>query len=298
MPPTFRRGTLEDSYAVYTVFVRSLEDFRRRTNLQTDQTDEDLAPWWARRRPLFEHLARSADQFWIAEEAGVAIGYARSIRRDDTRELTEFFVLPYSQSAGVGRELLARAFPADGVSHRSIIATTDARAQGRYLRAGVYARCPIYYFGRKPEVAPEPSGLTMEPFTKAGQVLADLRAIDQEILGYTRDVDHEWLSQQRQGYRYRRGGRVVGYGYASSPNGPFALLDPADYPAVLAHAAGLAGARGDEETGFEVPLINRRAVDYLLRRGYLMDNFFAFYMSDAPLGKLENYIFTSPPFFM
>jgi hypothetical protein len=45
MASTFRRGTLEDSYAVYTVFVRSLEDFRRRMNLQTDQTDEDLAPW-------------------------------------------------------------------------------------------------------------------------------------------------------------------------------------------------------------------------------------------------------------
>jgi hypothetical protein len=81
----------------------------------------------------------------------------------------------------------------------------------------------------------------------------------------------------------------VGYGYASSPNGSLALLDPADFPAVLAHAGGLATARADEETGFEVPLINRHAVDYLLRRGFLMDNFFAFYMSDAPLGKLENY---------
>ena len=42
----------------------------------------------------------------------------------------------------------------------------------------------------------------------------------------------------------------------------------------------------------------RQAVDYLLRRGYRLDSFFAFHMCDAPIGKLENYIVTSPPFFM
>jgi GNAT superfamily N-acetyltransferase len=143
MAPTFRRGTLADSYAVYTVFVRSIEDFTRRMNMRVDEDSGPLEVWWERRRPLFEHLASTADQFWIAEEAGEPIGYARSILRDGTRELTEFFVLPASQSAGVGRELLSRAFPAQDARHRSIIATTDARAVGRYLRAGVYSRFPI-----------------------------------------------------------------------------------------------------------------------------------------------------------
>jgi ribosomal protein S18 acetylase RimI-like enzyme len=300
MAPTFRRGTIEDSYTVYTVFVRSLEDFIRRTNVQTDQTAGDLEAWWARRRPLFEHLARTADQFWIAEEAGAAIGYARSILRDETRELTEFFVLPASQSVGVGRELLARAFPAEGVSHRSIIATSDSRAQGRYLRAGVYAHFPIYYFCRKPQVAPEPPDLTMEPFGEAGQVMAELRAIDREILGYTRDIDHEWLSQERQGYLYRRGGRVVGYGYAGLNNSPFALLDGNDFPAVLAHAEAQAAEQGLEETGFEVPLINKQAVDYLLRRGYRMDAFLSIAetsdkrCSRLPMTLTRTYITFSP----
>jgi len=299
MAPTYRRGAIENSYTVYTIFVRSLEDFRRRMNFQTDQADDsDIQTWWARRQPLYEHLARTADQFWIAEEDGAAIGYARSIRREDTLELTEFFVLPASQSAGVGRELLARAFPAEGARHRSIIATTDARAQGRYLRAGVYTHFPIYYFGRQPQAVPEPSDLLIEPFDAAGAVMDDLRAIDQEILGYTRDVDHEWLAQVKHGQLYRRAGRAVGYGYAEAGSGPFALLDPSDYPAVLAQAAALAVARGDAEVGFEVPLVNRHAVNYLLRRGYQMDSFFAFYMCDAPRGRPENYILTSPPFFM
>jgi GNAT superfamily N-acetyltransferase len=297
--PSFRRGTLEDSYAVYTVFVRSLDDFRRRMNFQTDQAgDSDIEQWWERRRSLFEHLARTADQFWVAEEAGEPIGYARSIRRDDTRELTEFFVLPAHQSAGVGRELLARAFPADGIGHRAIIATADARAQGRYLRAGVYSHFPIYYFYRKPQVAPAPSDLTIELFARAQPVAAELRAVDSQILGYTRDVDHDWLLRDRVGHLYRREGRVVGYGYAGANNSPFALLDSRDFPAVLADAEAQAAAQGLDEIGFEVPLINTQAVDYLLRRGYRMDSFFAFYMCDARRGKLENYIATSPPFFL
>ncbi len=299
MTPTFRRGTREDSFAVYTVFARALDDFTRRNNFRTDEPagKADLYAGWPRRQPLWEHLARTADEFWIAEEAGVAIGYARSILRDHSRELTEFFVLPANQSAGVGRELLARAFPA-GAAHRSIIATSDARAQGRYLRAGVYSRFPIYYFGRAPEAVQAPSDLTLEPFSQAEPVLAALRTVDQAVLGYTRDVDHLWLAQTRQGFVYRRGANVVGYGYVGVANGPFALLDAADYPAVLAHAETQAADRGDSETGFETPLINRHAVDYLLRRGFRMDSFFAFYMCDHPLGQLENYVVTGPPFFM
>ena len=301
MSITFRRGTPADSFTVYTVFVRALIDYRRRMNLDVDSPEEpeaDPYAWWPRRQPLFEHLARTADEFWIAEEEGVAIGYARSILRDGARELTEFFVLPASQSAGVGRELLARAFSQVGAAHRSIIATTDARAQGRYLRAGVYARFPIYYFGRAPEPREEPGDLTMDPFGPGEPDLSTLQALDKAILGYTRDVDHLWLAQTHHGFLYRRGGQAVGYGYAGASNGPFGLLDPSDYPAVLAHAETLAAARGDGETGFEVPLINQHAVDYLLRQRYMMDSFFAFYMSDHPLGRLENYICTSPPFFI
>jgi hypothetical protein len=77
-----------------------------------------------------------------------------------------------------------------------------------------------------------------------------------------------------------------------------AMLTPTDFPAALAHSAAQAAARGDQETGFEVPLINRAAVDYLLSHDYRMDPFFAFYLCDAPVGHLENYVVTSPPFFL
>src|SRR5213075_1928060 len=144
-------------------------------------------------RSLFEHLARTGEHFWIAEFDGQVIGYARSIQRDGVRELTEFFVLPSQQSAGVGRELLARAFPADGADHRSIIATTNPQSLSRYLRAGVSPRFPIFSFSRKPTTVNVDSDLVVEPITSLESVLSDLNQLDQNILGYKRGEDHAWL---------------------------------------------------------------------------------------------------------
>jgi ribosomal protein S18 acetylase RimI-like enzyme len=253
---------------------------------------------WTRRRPLFEHLARTAAYFWVAEQDGSVIGYARSIARDGVLELTEFFVRPGHQSAGVGRELLAHAFPSDDARHRVIVATTDARALGRYLRAGVYPRFPIYYLGRAPETVSVPTDLEITPITDAAGALPVLARLDRAILGHSRHADHAWLLEVAQGYLYRRAGQPAGYGYVGHNYGPFALLEMADFPAVLAHAENQAQARGADRVGFEVPLVNQAAVDYLIGRGYRLDGFFAFFMSNVPLGRFENYICTSPPFFI
>jgi GNAT superfamily N-acetyltransferase len=300
MPLTYRPGTLEDSKTVYDIFLESITDFSRRAGFQAITGGDDpavMAKLWETRRPMFEHLALTAEQFWIAEKDGKAIGYARSILRDGCRELTEYFVLPGHQSAGVGRELLARAFLADGATHRTIVATTDSRAQARYLKAGVYSRFPIYYFGRKPEPVIVATDLTFEPLAESRETFAALRDIDLQILGHRRDIDHAWWMTDRNGFLYRRNGKPVGYGYTGHRRGPFALLDAADFPAALAHAETFAHSLGLASFGVEVPLVNKAAVDYLLARGYQMDSFFAFFMSDKPFGKFENYIAMGPPFF-
>ncbi len=299
-PLTFRPGTLADSHTVFTIFQKAILDVSQRLGVMAITGGNDpavLAQLWERRRPLFEHLARTAEHFWLAENDGQAIGYARSILRDGVRELTEFFVLPGRQSAGVGRELMARAFPVDGAQHRTIIATLDVRAQVRYLKAGVYSRFPIQYFSRPPEAATAATDLAFEPVNVSPETIDALGALDVALLGHRRDIDHAWLLADRQGYLYRRNGRPVGYGYVGHRSGPFALLDEGDFPAVLAHAETQAAARGDE-FGVEIPSINRAAVDYLLSRGYQLDAFVALFMSDAPFGQFEKYICTSPPFFL
>jgi GNAT superfamily N-acetyltransferase len=114
---TFRPGTIADSEAVFWIFHDTVMDLGRHTGTMPIAGGSDpqvLEGLWEARRSLYEHLARTAERFWIAERAGQPCGYARSVLRDGLRELTEFYVLPAAQSLGLGRELLARAFAADG----------------------------------------------------------------------------------------------------------------------------------------------------------------------------------------
>lgn len=298
---TYRAGTLDDSYTVFKIFEDTYADLNRRMGSTEPTSAADpqaLARMWAERRSLYEHLAHTAEHFWLAERDGEAIGFARSINRDGVRQLTEYFVLPDTQSAGVGRELLQRVFPGEGARRHSIISTTDMRAQARYLKAGVYPRLPLYYFWRKPGEISVVSDLEIEPLAVSPDTLAILGDIDQQVLGYRRDVDHEWLGSDRQGYLYYRDATPVGYGYTGLRNGPFALLETSDFPAVLAHAESVAAQSGRDHFGVEVPMVNKSAIDDLLARGYRMDSFIAILMNDRPFGHFEHYINTSPPFFL
>jgi GNAT superfamily N-acetyltransferase len=297
---TYRPGTLDDSRIVYEIFEAALLDLSERLNVTaiTGAQDPDVrAKLWQLRRPLFEHLGQTAHAFWMAEAGDGPVGYARSILRDGVWELTEFFVMPQSQSSGVGRELLRRVLPGEEPRHMVIIATTDIRAQVRYLKLGVYARFPLAHFWREPEEVQEPSDLNIVPATPSEEVFAALRQIDRQILGHRHDEDHAWLLAEREGHLYLRDGSVVGYGYTGYYNGPFALLHEGDFPAVLAHAERQA-ARHGRRFGVEAPLINRAAVDYLLGRGYQMDSFLALFMSEASFGHFDHYLFPSPPFFL
>jgi ribosomal protein S18 acetylase RimI-like enzyme len=297
---SFRPGTPGDSYAVFRIFEETLADLNSRlgSNVSTSASNPlALARMWEERRSLYDHLARTAERFWLAERQGRVIGFARSILRDGVRELTELFVRPGQQSAGVGRELLVRAFPAEGAAYRSIIASPDSRAQALYLKAGLYPRFPVYYFGRMPQRVRVNTDLEFEPVRASREVLQTLGSLDELLLGYRRDVDHTWLLGNRQGYLYYRRGQPAGYGYVGQRSGPFALLEAGDFPAVLAHAECQAAIRGGQ-FGLEVPTVNQAAVEYLLGRGYRLDSFVAVFMSDRPFGSFESYILTSPPFFV
>lgn len=297
---TYRPGTGDDSYDVFLIFEKTLANMLQRagSNVPTSIADpEALANMWEERQSLYIHLAQTADQFWVAEKEGQMIGFARSIVRAGVRQLTELFVLPDQQSGGVGRELMARTFPLGDTAYRLIIASADPRAQVLYLKSGIYPRFPVYYFGRQPENVRMVTDLIFEPISSSPEIIGILGKVDETVLGYRRDVDHTWLMEDRQGYIYHRDDQPVGYGYLGGRNGPFALLDVDDFPAVLAHAENLAVASGREHFGVEVPMVNRVVVDYLLARGFRLDLLMAVMMTNEPFGRFENYILTSPPFF-
>ena len=294
----YRPGKLSDSRRVFQIFITSVMDLGQRLGVMTITGGDDpevIDTLWQTRRSMFNHLARTADQFWVAELNQEIVGYARAIRRGPVQELTEYFVLPDSQSAGIGRELLGRAFPAGTAPYRAIVATLDERALVRYLKAGVYPRFPLKSFSKAPEYQTMNTDLEIALLDDSAGVAAEIDAVDRQILGHTRPEDHVWIRSQRQGFLYKRRGKLVGYGYVGPNSGPFALLEPDDFPAVLAHAETVSCGQWSR-FGVEIPMINTAAVDYLLAAGFRMEAFTAMFMVNQPFGQFENYIFFSPPF--
>ena len=302
MPVSFRRFGSGELEAVARVFAASLNDLLAESGTGPYVDLADAAAWQAAwegdRRSLFAHLAATEGESWLAEAEGRILGYARSILRDGHCQLTEFFVLPGEQRAGLGRELLARAFESVAADTRSVIATTRPTALARYLKAGVYPLCPIADLERQPEAVAVESDLVIEEMEREPETLEWLAQIDRALLGYRRDADHRWLAGDRAGFLYRRGGVPVGYGYVGRWSGPFALLAPGDFPAVLAHAESTAAARGEANFAVMLPLVNRHAADYLLARGFRFDeSFMMLYLTDRAAPRLDRYLCAMPGFF-
>ena len=299
MTITYRQGSIEDSQSVFQVFVKAIMDYSERMGVMAITGGNDpqvLESLWQKRRTMFEFLAKTAAQFWVAERDGEIVAYARSVEHDGLQELTEFFVSPSQQSGGIGGELLARAFPKTEARYRTIIATLDERALYRYMKMGVYGRFLLKYFYRKAEKVDIKSDLRIEPM-ELNIHKEHIDRIDKEIIGHTRGVVHDWIATDRIGLVYKRNREIVGYGYVGSGNGPFAVLDDNDFPAVLAHAESLMAEKG-EDFGAEAPLINTKAIQYFIERKYQIDSFSAILMSNVPFGRFENYLCFSPEFFM
>ena len=302
MTIVLRPGTREDLFGVFVVFQLALHGLYQSAGQAPPEdkpNPEELLPRFEYFRMFTEYFAETANHFWVAEDQGEIIGFSRSMLRDGIRQLSELFVHPDKQAQGVGKRLLEAAFSSDGAHNRVVIGTSDVRAVIRYLKSGVKFRFTIYDWSRKPEIVPFETDLSIEPFSPTPGNLAILNSIDQIILGYTREVDHTWLSKNRQGHFYRRNGQVVGYSYVSHRAGPIAMLHNHDFHTALAHVESEMTKYVDdtwENIYLPVPMTNTAAVEYVLRRGFQTSPLVEHFMSDKPLGQYENYIFMDPPF--
>jgi len=302
MTIVIRPGTREDLFGAFVVFQLALHGLYQSVGEASPEekpNPEDLLPAFAYFQMFTEYFAQTAEHFCVAEEEGEIIGFSRSLVRGDIRQLSEFFVHQDKQAHGVGKRLLEAVFPSDEAHNRVVIGTSDVRALSRYLKSGVKFRFTIYDWSREPEIVPFETDLAIEPFTPTPENLAILNSIDQTILGYTREVDHIWLSQNRHGHFYRRNGQVVGYSYVSHRAGPIAMLDNDDFHTALAHVESEMTKYVDDvwkNMYIPIPMTNTAAVDYVLQRGFQTSPLLEHFMSDKPLGQYHNYVFMDPPF--
>ena len=287
-----RRATPADARAAFDVCMLSMADEFKRANLVWS-VDSDQ--FWAALAPLYKYLAEHCAEWWVAESVadGKLIGYARSLERGDLFELSEFFVLPGQQSAGLGRELIERAFPRGRGRIRLILATLDERALARYYRSDTVARFPLVSMdGRsRPTEAIEldVSNATLDD-------VEELDAIERAVVGHSRAHEYPWLFEEREAFLYRRNGSVVGFGFLGSfGQGPIAALEPEFQRSILLHLEGRAHARGIKQLSFVVPTINQIAVTHLLARGFRIEPPLNLFMSNEPFGNFDRFVSYGPP---
>lgn len=97
-------------------------------------------PGW----PYVEHLVARA-RVAVTDVDGLVVGFggAIDVGRPDVRFLTDLFVRPDRQDQGAGRALLATLF--DGTTERLTFSSSDPRALGTYIRAGMRPWWPVLY---------------------------------------------------------------------------------------------------------------------------------------------------------
>jgi GNAT superfamily N-acetyltransferase len=295
---SIRRATAEDAEACHEVMWTSVTDLGTRRGTPLVGT---AAEWWASGQSLQRFLADRAAEWWVAEQDSRIVGFGRSIEREGLFELTEFFVLPVTQSKGVGRALLEHAFPNRRGQIRSIIATTDERALSRYYAAGTTPRFPILTLAGSPQsgggkraLTPRPLGIDLAPELRA------VREIELTTLESARgEAEIAWLLGDREGYLYTRSDQPVGFAFVGkSGTGPIAALNPSDLPDILLHVEDRAASLSLQRIEFQLPGPNEVAARHLLSRGFRIDPWVNLLMSDRAFGQFDRVMGFGPPLFL
>ena len=261
---------------------------------------------------LMAHLLRTdGATFLVAERpsAGV-VAFVSAVQRGRVWYLSMLFVVPSEQGRGLGRRLLEAVLPAPDRQLALSTATDSVQpiSNALYSRFGIMPRMPILELAGRPvrPVPGLPAGVRAVPFdvltlggpldatTSPGtaRLAAALDAVDTTVLGYTRPVDHAFLTRtDRRAYLYETAaGEVAGYGYiaASGRIGPIAVLDETLMGPVLGHLLGAVEPRGAYAAW--VPGANTAAIQLLLDAGLAYEDFPALLCWTTPYADFARYL--------
>ncbi|MES2210714.1 MAG: GNAT family N-acetyltransferase [Chloroflexota bacterium] len=272
----------------------------------------EIPPDNATLRQLHAHvLATDPELFWVAtrpDELGdeTLVAFAAAARRGRVWFLSMLFVRPGLQRAGLGRALLERILPVDD----AILAVATDAAQpisnGLYASHRMVARMPMFNLVGRPRrraaLPPLPIGLASRRFDNSAPaerdhgLLAELAAVDREVLGFDHPADHDLLRRQgRIGFTYRDDtGRLAGYGYTSEVGriGPVAVRDAAHLAPVVADLLDAVLPRG--ASAIWVPGQAAPAVEMLIRAGLRIEGFPVLLGWSRPFADFERYTPMSP----
>lgn len=244
----------------------------------------------------YEHV-RSTGIFHLAELEGRIVAIAGAVVRDQLWYLSSFWARPDCQRKGIGMPLLREVWAAGKEAGASIFSTwssVDSAAMAAYMKLGMLPGYQILLFEGTPQRLP-----ARDPaYGVAALEQAHAMALDQEIRGTARGVDHElWLNGAGlQGRQVVRAGEVVGYYYLSKAGiGPAAWKDPENGAPVMTLACREA-VDSASPVRLAVPGLNHTGLRFAFDSGLRLTSF-AHFLTSAPFGRMEQYLASGPGLF-
>ena len=209
-------------------------------------------------------LARDPAGLWVAEDGDTIVGFGFSWMTEKFWCLSQLFVRPEMQTKGIGQALLSKTLiqaERNGAANRALITFAyNVASTGLYLQNGLYPREPLYRMAAPAQAVAQNLAdagydiIASAPWPEPGEWTG---RIDQELLGFRRDLHHQFLlgGVAARAVRIEHAGRIAGYAYISAGGhvGPLAIAPDADAKAVVTTALRCALEGGARRVSMFVP---------------------------------------------
>jgi hypothetical protein len=191
----------------------------------------------------------------------------------------------------------------NGAANRALITfASNIVSTGLYLKNGLYPREPLYEMAAPAQAVAQNlvdagCGITaIAPWPESGEWIG---RIDQELLGYRRDLHHQFLlgGFAARAVRIEHAGRAAGYAYISAQGhvGPLAIAPDADAKAVVTTALRCALEGDAAQVSMIVPGRADIVMQTALALGFRIEEPYVL-MAWRPFGNWCNYLPSTPGF--
>jgi GNAT superfamily N-acetyltransferase len=256
-------------------------------------------------------LAQDPAGLWVAEEGDTIVGFGFSWMTEKFWFLSQLFVRPETQAKGIGQGLLSRTLmqaERNGAANRALITFAYSIAStGLYLKNGLYAREPLYRMAAPAQAVAQNLAdagyevTPIAPWPQSGERPAGewIGRIDQDLLGFRRDLHHQFLlgGFAVRAVRIEHASRIAGYAYISAGGhvGPLTIAPDADPKAVVITALRCALEGGARRISMLIPGRADVVMQTALALGFRIEVPLVL-MAWRPFGNWSNYLPRDPGF--
>lgn len=204
----FREGRARDLRATFGLFERALAGTAQGLGIMPPGSTPDegeVERRWRRFRPFVEFLAAQEGGYWLCEDGGALVGYARVVRFGEMEQLTEVMVEPSHHGRGIGRALLQRCWPTPPTPDlgRLVVAAGSLVDLSLYTDFGAMPATGHWHMRQRTSAYLERRAAEVDVPASEVHVLTDEGAVvewkrlEPPALGHHRTALHEFFGRER-----------------------------------------------------------------------------------------------------